>query len=293
MIKPRINRSSKILSISHNDLDGTVCQIILGNVFKNITFLNRSFYNIDKTLEDVNYSEYDFVFVTDIYPENESLLDKSNNIILIDHHKTSINEPEKFRYSFSKKCASVYVKRFVEALFNIKLDHLKSLVYITNDYDLYKLNNFKSIWMNEIMMAYKPDKFRRKFFNGRTRFTMDEMLYLKTRRNKFNDIWDNLDVFELDEFNGCITIESDFMNEVANKLMKDEGYKIIFNKHPNSGRLSIRHCIEDFNAGQYLKDLGWGGGHKYAAGMFLESEETLKNVIQTIEEHLIKNFKEN
>ena len=61
MIKPKIDRNSKILSISHADGDGVACQIILGQVFKNIKYLNTAFYKVDKILESVMFDDYDYV----------------------------------------------------------------------------------------------------------------------------------------------------------------------------------------------------------------------------------------
>jgi len=294
MSNPKIDRGAKILSVSHNDLDGSVCQIILGQVYNNITLINRSFYDIDKTLLDIDYSLYDHVIITDIHPNDHKLINISDKIILIDHHKVAmpIHDPSKFHYVMTNKCAAVYVKRFVEALYKIDLSYLDNLVYVTNDYDMYTLNNPKSVWLNDLMMTYKCEKFISSFYNGRTRFTEKEMEFLRSRRDKFDKIWDNLDVFELDKFKGCIIIQDDFMNEVATKLMKKEGYRIVFIKHPKSNRLSIRHNIESFDVGAYLRMKGWGGGHEKAAGMFMKDEDMIREVVSDMEEYLSKNHKE-
>ncbi len=57
MVRPKIDTKSKILSISHNDLDGVVCQIILGQVYKNIHYINASFYKIDSILKEIHFDE--------------------------------------------------------------------------------------------------------------------------------------------------------------------------------------------------------------------------------------------
>ena len=46
----KIPKNARILSVSHNDLDGVGCQILLGSVFRNIEYRNCSYYNIDKEL---------------------------------------------------------------------------------------------------------------------------------------------------------------------------------------------------------------------------------------------------
>lgn len=293
MKKPNIPIDSRILSISHLDQDGVVCQIILGQVFKNIKYLNVSFYKIDQVLNGVDFSQYDYVFVTDLHPEDKNVLNISDKIILIDHHQSAIemHDPDNFHYVVTKCCASVSVMRFIERLYNVKLDHLDQLVHLTNDYDLYTLNNGKSRLFYDLMFNYyKAHKFRSEFFNGRTRFSSKELAWLKMRRDEFNNIYNNLDVMEFDKVSGCIVEASDFMNEIADKLMKEEDYSFVIIRNSNTQRVSIRHSIEGFDAGSYLKEKEWGGGHPNAAGFFTENVDDFENKVKILEKYIYKNF---
>jgi len=280
---------SKILSISHVDLDGAVCQIILCNVYKNIDYVNLSFYNVDKTLQTLDYSKYDYVFLTDIHPDNDASLYISDKIILIDHHKTalSLNNPSKKHYVIDGVCASVLVKRFCEKMYNIKLNHLNNLVYLTNDYDIYTVKNPKSKLLNDIMFYfYGPNKFITNFINGRTRFTEEEIQWLRKRRIEFNETYENLEVYEFLKYPGCVVEAKFFINEIAHKLMNEEEYKMVIVRNPSNGRISIRHNIEGLDMGAYLKNKGWGGGHELAAGMFVEDLNDFQKKIHIIEEDL-------
>jgi oligoribonuclease NrnB/cAMP/cGMP phosphodiesterase (DHH superfamily) len=48
----KLSSRSRILSISHNDLDGIGCQIVLKNYFNNIEFSVTTYNNIDEVLEN-------------------------------------------------------------------------------------------------------------------------------------------------------------------------------------------------------------------------------------------------
>ncbi len=293
MIKPKIDRNSKILSISHADGDGVACQIILGQVFKNIKYLNTAFYKVDKILESVMFDDYDYVFLTDLHPEKKENMTLSPKIIMIDHHESAkhLHKPEEFHYVLTDHCAAYHVKRFIESLYGIKLTFLNNFIYLTNDYDMYTLKNNKSKLMYDLCCNYyKPIKFREKFFDGRTRFNSEEIAWLRKRREQYNDEWNNLNVYDMESIKGCIIEQSDFMNEIANNLILKENYRIVFVINPNTRRISIRHNIENFDAGNYLKEKGWGGGHKVAAGFFCDEQEDIEKRINIIEKHLLKNF---
>jgi len=282
-----IPRDSTVRSISHCDLDGAVCQIILGHIFKNITYLSTSFYKIDDVIESVDYDKYDFVFVTDINPENRELLNLSEKIILIDHHESSIeaNNPSKMHYVMPGKCAAYRTKVFVEKYFNVKLEHLDELVRLTNDYDEWELKYPESKRLNDLMFyKYRPAKFRNLFFDGRTTFTEEEEEWLEMRDKEFARLYESLTVFDFEKINGCIVQSKEFINEICDKLMKEESYTIVFCRNPYHGRVSIRHNIEGLDMGTILKEKGWGGGHCQSAGLFADDIDDFEMKCKALEE---------
>jgi oligoribonuclease NrnB/cAMP/cGMP phosphodiesterase (DHH superfamily) len=289
----KIPTDSKILSISHNDFDGAVCQILLGNVYKNITYLPVSFYRVDSIIKNLNFDEYDYVFLTDVHPEDEDLLNISEKMILIDHHNSAINAhcPEKNHYVISKpdKCASFLVKKFLETMYDVQLTHLNNIVYLVNDYDCWLLKNPKSKHMNDLMFVlYRPTEFVKNFMDGRTRFTEKELTWLKTRKHLFNKIYNELEVTELEKVSGCVIFTEDFVNELADRLLHQQGYKIVFIINMSSMRVSVRHQIDELDMGKILKEKGWGGGHAVSAGFFLDKnlgyEKDFNNKIGILQE---------
>jgi oligoribonuclease NrnB/cAMP/cGMP phosphodiesterase (DHH superfamily) len=273
-ILKNISRNSKILSISHNDLDGTVAQIILGQVFNNTTYMNTSFYKIDSVLESIEYDNYDFIILTDIHPDRKENLYLSDKIILLDHHESAIdyNNPSKMHYVISGKCAAHLTKNFIEKYFNIKLEYLDDITRLTDIYDMWRKENKDFNYakkLNDLMFyKYRPKKFRELFFDGKTYFTEEENNWLKERDKEFEKLYENLNVYELENLNGCVTESKEFINEICDKLMDEEKYKIVFVRNPWHGRVSIRSKYEKLDTGGLLKKLGFGGGHRESSGFF-------------------------
>ncbi len=282
----QIPLDSKILSVSHNDLDGAAAQIVLANVYQNISFVNQAFYRIDSCLESINYDLYDYVFLTDISPSKKEYLDISDKIVLLDHHGSAqeYTDPSKHRYVVTGGCAAKLTKRFCEKMYGIDLSHLNDLVYLTNDYDLWIHDDPRSKMINDLMFyKYREKKFRDLFHNGRVEFTAEENTYLEERAKRYEKIYQAMDLYEFESINGCVVQEREFINEIAERLMKEEGYRFIVIRNPSHGRVSIRHNLDDLDIGQVLKDLDWGGGHPKAAGMFSDSQKEFQERIQYIE----------
>lgn len=291
MNKPNLKKSDRILSISHNDPDGVGCQIVLHNVFKNIHFNNISNYKVDQTLKNVNYDDFDWVFLTDLHPKDPELLNLSDKIIMIDHHKSAVkmHNPEKFKYVKIGTCGAKLTKSFIESIFNVKLSHLDNLFYLINDYDIYTLKNFKSIPMYDVMFnLYLPRETREQFYSGRTRFNMKELGWLRNRQKDLNEVLENLEVFEIESIKGAVIIQKDYMNEIATYLLKRD-YNIVFIRNPTTERCSIRHNLEWFDCGNYLDTMKWGGGHKLSAGFFAENDTDFMNKLEVIEKYLLEN----
>ena len=288
----KIDRNSKILVLAHNDLDAAVSSIVLQAVYTNISFTYHSFNKIDNFLENLDYSKWDWIFIVDIHPVNDKLID-NNKIVLLDHHKSSehLNNPSKMKFVITSINAAMLCKRFVENMYNIKLDYLNSLVYLSMDYDLYTLKNGKSKLINDLcFFYYRPIKFRETFKTGRTRFNKEELKWLHKRRDEYKDAWKNLEVYDLQKINGCIVEANNFLNEIASDLMNQENYRIVFVRNPSNGRISLRHNINNFDAGTFLKEKEFGGGHELAAGIITESDKDLQNKINVIEEYVYNNF---
>jgi oligoribonuclease NrnB/cAMP/cGMP phosphodiesterase (DHH superfamily) len=283
----KIDRNSKILSLSHNDLDGVTAQIVLGHVFENIDYLNTSYFRIDDVMQSINFKKYDWVFLTDISPSEMYLMELSDNIVLLDHHETAkkFHDPKNMRFVTENMCAAKFTKKFVEKYYNISLHELNDLVRLTNDYDMWIHKDPLSKQINDLMFyRYHPDKFRELYFDGHTTFTQDEIYWLEERKKKFQQIYDSLNAYEFDTIKGCLVESKEFINEIAEKLMKEESYRIVFIRNPSHGRVSIRHNLgKQLNMGAILEQNKWGGGHAESAGLMCNNDVEFKQRVDALE----------
>lgn len=292
-----ISRNSKILSLSDSDFDGAVSQIVLANAFKNIECMKTTYTNIEETMRNVKYSDYDFVILTDISPADRTLFDLSDNIILLDHHDSALDLhcPEKMRSVISGRCSAFWAKDFCEKTLKIRLNHLNNLVYLCNDYDMWILRSPKSRFMNALFYKYFSERFQKRFFSGDTRFTPDEISYIRKKKKAFKAIYDNLEIYDFESVNACLIQASEFHNDLCHKLLTDEKYNIVFLRNPVSKRVSVRNNNPDIHIGNILKGLkdengvSYGGGHKDAGGMFEPDIIKFQSKLEMIEKAIYKN----
>lgn len=289
----KIPRKSKILSISHCDFDGVCCQIVLGNVFPNIEYRTSEFYRIDQLMSDVDYSLYDFVFITDIYPTDPNLLNK-DNIILIDHHPSSHNNPKLNRFVISdkNKSATALVNQYVTKMYpSIDLSHLDRLTALVTDYDIWIKRFPLSTFINELLWnVYDVDAFRERFIKGDVKLTIDEIKFIRNQKDKFADVFNEVTVCDFDKIKGCVLLAEEFINEIASKLLNEYGYNLVIVRHPVKDRASLRSNLDGIKLGKVLSELGYGGGHDKAAGLFEKNLDKFKEKLLYLEAKLYKEY---
>lgn len=285
----KIPRDARILSVSHNDLDGVGCQILLGGVFKNIEYRNCSYFNIDKELMTINGEDYDYVFVTDISPKIHEILDGFDNLILIDHHQNAKNVPEKNLFVNKKYSATFLTNHFLTKMYGKeKVQRYSKLVTLINDYDMWILKYKGSKALNDLFSMYNAQKFRERFRSGKLSLTQAEKTYLQGIQDKFDKLYDEIVVEEFETINAC-WFESDiFVNEISHKLMVEEGYDCVMFNTLKNYKVSIRSKMDDFNFGLYLQEKNLGGGHKKAAGVDVNTPEAMNKTVDFLEKDLYK-----
>jgi len=289
-----LNRNNRILNLSHADLDGVGCSIVLQNIYKNIEFKSLKYGEVDSFLKTVNFKNYDCVILTDISPEHIETFDLSDKIFLLDHHETAVKYhcPEKNRLINTKNSASVFVKEFFEKLFNLDFYYLNDLISIIDDFDLWKLQDPRSKFFNELYFKMYESDFRRRFGNGNTKLTQEEIDYVLQRKKEFNKLYENLDIYEFDSINACFVISTNFINDICHKLMEEKGYQLTICINPKSRSCSVRTKEDCLDVGKVLEILGLGAGHKKSAGFrLLENEEPSKK-IDMIEKYLYYNYED-
>ena len=267
----RLSTQSKILNISHSDLDGISSSIVLGNTFqaKNISYQYTDYNKIDELLQAINFKDYDFVILTDISPNKLSLDDLPENLILLDHHDSAIHlhDPKKFRFVVTKNCGAVLAMKFCEKVLGVDLSYLRKLIYHTNDYDLWIHKSPFSKDLNYLFYLYWEDKMRKRFFDGNMELDDNEKQFLKNRHDTFNKLWDDFTYVTIEDFSGLIFSTDDFINELSHKAMTELDIEYSFCINEKTKNISVRTTNENIHLGNILKELGLGGGHPKSAAM--------------------------
>jgi len=264
----KISVNSKVLSISHNDLDGVGCSILLSAVFSDIEYMVCSYYNINEELLKIDHNDYDWIFITDISPTIDELLDRLPNSILLDHHQTALwlHDPKKNRYINTNYSGTLLTKKFLDKMYGPDmLLRYRKLSVLINDYDL---------WIHK----YPESKHLNDIYG----------LHIRTTEQKFNDMYDNLEILEFDTINSCFFMSDTLVNELSQKLMQEEGYDFVFFNTTKNYKISVRSVMDDFNFGEYFKELGIGGGHSKAAGINIDNEADMTKYMKFLESDLYK-----
>jgi oligoribonuclease NrnB/cAMP/cGMP phosphodiesterase (DHH superfamily) len=282
----KISRKSKVLNITHCDMDGCGCSILLGAIYEDLTVIQASYNNIDTYLYNTDESEYDYIFVTDIYPVVSEVLDKFTNLILIDHHQSAVNNLEKRHYVNKKYCATYLTHHFLTKMYGDKqMSKFTKFVNLVNDYDMWILKS-KGKLLNDLYGYYNFDSFLKRFYDGDITLKDNEKKYLKNVQLKFDDMYENLEIVEFEKINACFFMCDVFVNELSHKLQTHDGYNIVFYNTTKNYKISMRSNINDFNVGLYLKDNNLGGGHVHAGGINTSTEQDMNNAIDFIENDL-------
>lgn len=287
-----LNRNAKVLNISHLDLDGAAASIVVANVFHNVKYRYFRYDEVDTFLKTTDLSEFDVVLLTDISPNDSLLLEDIPNSFLLDHHDTALcqHNPEKNRIVLNGKSAALLCKEFFESLYGIDLSYLNDFCEVVNDYDMW-INNDKRGWcLNELHFKYWSDNFRNRFIDGNVAFNEEELSFVKERRKKYKQVFDSLEIYELEKINGSFVMASEFVNDICSDLLK-EGDDIVICLNPRNKNCSIRISPSEIHLGNILKELDFGGGHKQAGGIREQDPIKFKEKLDILENLLYNRFK--
>lgn len=295
-------KTSRILNISHKDLDGVGCSIVLGNVFpkENIKYIYSTYSDIQQILEKVYNvkDKYDYIILTDITPSNGEILDKFDNLIILDHHDSALkhHNPGKNRAVVSGECATKLTKKYCDKVFGKKADlsYLDNLVDNINDYDLWIRKKPFSWELNELFFLYWETKFRKRFFQGNLDLTEYEKKFIHERKSHFKKLYNNLNVFELDHSNGYYFESHEMINDLCHEILNETGCDVVFCRNTKTKSVSIRTAENDkVHIGELLSELGVGGGHSNAGGTnSIYDLVELKNTIDVVDSNFSKKMEE-
>ena len=277
-----LNSKLRILNFTHTDMDGAVSNIVIRNYFKNVITQTMTYEHENEILPKMikDRDKFDAVIFTDFCPVNLSQIQAFGKpVLVLDHHESAMkfNDPNKQVYICTKFCGAKLAYEFFNHDDCIK--HLKDICDVTNDYDLYLLQDPRSKAFNSLFWKMGFPWFVERFFTGDTDLSKSEKLYLLRRQKEFKELYDNLPIQELSN-KGVVCESEQFLGDICDALRND-GYDwcIIY----RLGNLSVRSSDDSgINLVRVAEKLGKGGGHFHAIGV-PQLKENLGELIKRIE----------
>lgn len=262
-----------ILHITHNDLDGAGCTILMKKVYgAKIEYFSMNYDEIDNFLLE-NYQRYEKIFITDVSPSLnifEKIRDEKE-IILIDHHKTSENFKKYDNvYHEIGKCGTLLTLEYLEQLENINLKEYYEFVRLVNDYDLWLLKDNRSLDLNKLFYLYGFDNFVDRFLeNPSVDLDEKEVFVLNIENERQQKYIENVSttVREFIDKEGRkfgVVFAEQYNSELGHFLINEKGYDYVFIINIQKGKISLR-SKKDVDVAKIAVANG-GGGHKNAAG---------------------------
>lgn len=272
--------NSRILNLTHFDLDGAVCSINLKNYVtkaEDFFFMFKSYLNINKFFKDIllkdncSFRDIDFVLVTDISIDEDIIQEFENRketLIVLDHHETA-RHLNKYANCYidetgDESGASVTLQFIKEMGFeSTRLDKLNK---ITTEWDLFLFKKFPELrkfdiygkkvslaeMMNTFFFIIKPaESFVDRWFDGwESGFTKEEALAIK---NEFKKAKDHIEMLNSSNLkvqlsdNKVLILSSKFIGEITDYYLDQEKNDILITYDPErlkfSGRSSDRSGI--------------------------------------------------
>lgn len=281
----------RVLNFTHIDFDGVVSGIVIKNYFKNVITEQVNYGNEQQIIAKVNKykGKFDAIIFTDFCPTEggpgilknaieEIKVVAEVPILVLDHHESALkyNDPPNNIYINLKYSGCMLTYKY----FSVKKDlsHLQDLVSIANDYDLFTLQDKRSMLFNALMWQMGFNWFFARFKHGKIALYDEEKEWLKEYIQEVKKQYDELPISDL-AHEGCFYECEKYLAEMSVRLSK-EGYKYQVIKHGNS--LSIRSNTDDINLVDVCKFIGRGGGHRRAAGIPIFYGEDIKQLVEKV-----------
>lgn len=265
------NKELKVLNFTHIDLDGATSAIVVSNYYGESNVRVEQI-NYTQEIDALNKiielkDEFDCVVFTDFTPYNiMDIKAVGIPVLVLDHHKSveKFNNPNENIFIDTRFCGAKVAFNYYYPQGN---DKLKELVDITNDYDLFTLEDERSLQFNHLMHTYGFDVFVNRFMNGDIELMPLEVAEIINYINESQKQLEKVEIKLLSN-NGAYFKKCDYMTEVVIGLLKKYDWLVIEMKN----ELSLRLGRNDISLVDVCNKVGKGGGHPKSAGCPLECE---------------------
>jgi len=260
-----------ILHITHNDLDGVSCGILLNKYLKDVETIYCNYAQVDDALIE-NARLADRVIISDLSPSRRAYerVMGEVEVIVIDHHQTStwLNEYPGNVHDMNM-CASMLVHQWLKGE-GYDVSAYDDYVDCVNDFDLWKLKREDSLEMNMLFMKYGIYRFYDRFIkNSSPKFNEMEkvILELETEKRDFYIKKASSRAIEYKDRDGLkvfIVFAEEYNSELGNHIIveMDADYVVLVNMQMMKASLRSRREVSIVE----IAEMNGGGGHKNAAG---------------------------
>jgi len=291
----------KFLNITHADIDGAACSILLRKFYgaENVEIVPIAFSNADKACTQAieKWSDkYKAVFITDIYPSPEIAAKFDNsNIYMFDHHDSGIPSSKHCTILSNKEySAALVVASKVNGIKNLTKD-MKSLVFLTTDYDSYQLTDERSRQLNLLYFGkYTFDQYVDRFTDGFDGFTNSEKTYIKGVEKQIvqlkKQVPDKMWCWNLGGFKVSACTVYDHMNDITDHMFELEPYTdiaLVLRIDKRRGSLRLRPTDKNdikkdigFDMQKYVETVikAQGGGHEFSGGFSWDVKDEFEGI---------------
>jgi len=314
----------KIIQITHFDLDGASCAIVMKQLFNNHLDLGK----VQRTpvgYEDTNQLILNklsvnpddvFLIITDLRIETKFLklllnMKKIKKLLYIDHHERDDDRKglESLKYLFKEKFSYRWRKGFsaTELCYQLAKERglpttleLDNLVKCTDVYDEWKLTDKefdKGFALNEVFWELGFFNFFDKMYNGLV-WTDDVKKIVKEKINEQNEYFKNnekhiqtLDLAKNRKLLISFNPEGKYTNIYTLKYDADLYLVFAFEKNEKY-KFSVRSRNSYFDANEICQNMknylegSQGGGHKGASGLAIPTKYSLEQIFEAFMENL-------
>lgn len=277
------------LHISHNDLDGLGCGVLIKKFLSgSIKTVYLGYDDIDNYIEE-NYQYYDRIIITDVSPlyGTVEMLAGEKDVLIIDHHASSEALKDfHFTHHDITKCATLLT---YEYLLNegYKVEEYEEFARCINDVDMWFLKRDDSLQMSVLFNQMGISRMEERFLNSPYHgFTDTEKLIItleeERRDNYIKKAMRNIVTMKDVSGNTFTAVFAEsYASELGNYIISEDisDYVILINAQ--SKKISLR-SRKDIDIRTIAENNG-GGGHKNAAAFSIKSEDfDLNNILKNI-----------
>jgi oligoribonuclease NrnB/cAMP/cGMP phosphodiesterase (DHH superfamily) len=260
-----------LLHISHNDLDGVCCGILVKSALPKAKSLYVSYDEFPSVLGDVplNFSS---VMVTDISPPADIVetLSGDRDFLLIDHHLSSLPlSGHPFVILDTGKCAALLTYEKLTAD-GYDLGRYRKLVERVNDFDLWKLKFDDSLKLNILLNLLGIDRFEKRFLETPYEDFLAEEKYIISIEEARRDTYIRKamkNIHRVTDKNGlqvAAVFAESYGSELGNAIISQGQADYVLIINAQRGKFSLR-SRQDVDVSKLAETHG-GGGHKNASG---------------------------